>query len=122
MARADGELMYAVRLSALSNENNMPMSLKKRNEQNSAGSTPAIGAKTNFKKIKGEKGTVTRPKFCRGLVDPKKNVVSTEKIGHFVTLCMLLSAKRQKIYTIFQRKEMYLWLTKTKKRLPILPK
>lgn len=72
--------------------------------------------------FKGEKGTVTRPKFCRGLVDPKKNVVSTEKIGHFVTLCMLLSVKRQKIYTIFQRKEMYLLLIKTKKRLPMLPK
>lgn len=29
MERADGELMYTVRMSALSIDNNMPMSLKK---------------------------------------------------------------------------------------------
>lgn len=94
MARADGELMYAVRLSALTIDNNMPMSLKKRNEQKQRRFDSCRRRKNEFQKIKGEKGTVTRPKFCRGLVDPKKSVVSTKKIGHFVTLYIRLSVRR----------------------------
>lgn len=64
---------------------------------------------------------MTRPKFCRGLVDPQKNVVSTEKNRAFrYALHKTIGKTLEILHDILRKGDVF--MAETRKRLLLIPK